>query len=439
MKDGSERRAYRKSPGRQYGYDYDPLHSQNDNRTGQTGRFDSSLASERSSTQLETSARTTTGLLGPRPDPRRARQILRQNILSSKSRTTTGLLEHAPQKIERYSDQLVPFEDRDGSEEPEDPTLYRNRRAHNNRPIQRYTPVRERYPDVDEDVVEGKRDDHEMEYIDPDLGYEEEDPLELRVAPGSTGRAKSPAPRTSGLDAHRTSELDYDEDEEDVEEEQPQQQRKQKKKGVSRRKLLLGGIILGGATVAAIELGPKIPQALEELGVNVEHQISDAFNKGFSAGADAVRKDFVNALDNLEGVSLDGAIGAAQLTRTAYDVFVNPIVTLAATVTGDFLKVTLSALITGRGWLQAIQHDSPTLAALQNVLETWVTQVSKMPMQLQAITDTDLDGAQSYLRALKRKIAAEQAILNGAAKATPTPSAKSTPKPNSTGTSTPNH
>jgi len=363
---------------------------------------------------------------------------LRQNILASKSRTTTGLLEHAPQKIEQHSEQLVPFGDQDEYEEPEDPTLYRNRRAGNNRPLQRYTPVRERYSDIDEDVVEGDWGEQDMEYLDPDLGYEEEDPLDRRIAPGSAGRVKSPAPRTSGRDARRASELDYEEDEDDVEEEQPQQ-RKQKKKGVSRRKLLLGGVILGGAAVAAIELGPKIPQALEQIGVNAEHEIQDAFNRGLSAGADAVRKDFVNALDNLEGVSLDGAIGAAQLTRTAYDVFVNPIVTLAATVTGDFLKVTLSALVTGRGWLQAIRQDSPTLAALQNVLETWVNQVAKMPMQLQAITDTDLDGAQSYLRALKRKIVAEQAILNGTAKPTPTPSAKSTPKSNATGTSTPNH
>src|SRR5690242_4375519 len=185
IKDRSERKAYRKSPGRQYGYDYDPLRSQNDNRTGQTGRFDSSPLGERRSTQLTTSAPTTTGLLGPRPDPRRARQLLRQNILASKSRTTTGLLEHVPQKMERHSDQLVQFEDQDGYEEQEDPTLYRNRRTHNNRPIQRYTPVRERYPNVNEDVVEGKWDEHELEYLDPDLGYEEEDPLDQRIPPAS--------------------------------------------------------------------------------------------------------------------------------------------------------------------------------------------------------------------------------------------------------------
>ena len=435
IKDRSERRAYRKSPGRQYGYDYDPLHSQNVNNTAQPGRFDSSVPGEQWSTQLDSSTRSTTALLGPRPDPRRARQILRQNILASKLRTTTGLLEEQrQQKKERRSDQLVPFADQESDKEPEDPTLYRNRGARNLRPMQRYTPVQERYPDVDEDVVEGEWDEHAMEYIDPDLGYEE-DPLDRRIG---MGRTKSPARPAPGLNARRADELDYaeDEDEEAIEEERPL--RKQKKRGVSRRKLLFGGILLGGAAVAAVELGPKIPQALEELGVNVEHQIQDAFNNGFSAGANAVRKDFVNALDNLEGVSLDGAIGAAQLTRTAYDVFVNPIVTLAATVTGDFLRVTLSALITGRGWLQAIQHDSPTLAALQNVLETWVNQVTKMPAQWQSFTDSDLEGAQAYLQALKRKIQAEQAILNGA-KATPTPTSKATPKANPTGTTTPGH
>src|SRR5579884_1841335 len=211
IKDRSERRAYRRSPGRQY--DYDPLQGLNDNRTGQSGRFDSSPLGERRSTQLATSASapTTTGLLGPRPDPRRARQLLRQNILASKSRTTTGLLERAPQRIERHSDQLVPFENVNGDVEPEDdPTLFSNRRARNNRSIQRHTPVRERYPDVDEDVEEEQWDEQELEYLDPDLGYEyeEEDPLDRRVAAGSTGRAKSPAPRTSGLDARRTSELD---------------------------------------------------------------------------------------------------------------------------------------------------------------------------------------------------------------------------------------
>jgi len=61
-KDRLERRSYRKSPGRQYGYEYDPLHSD----------------SMRSYSSDET--------LLSRPDPRRTRQLLRQNILAKKVR-----------------------------------------------------------------------------------------------------------------------------------------------------------------------------------------------------------------------------------------------------------------------------------------------------------------------------------------------------------------
>jgi hypothetical protein len=49
-----------------------------------------------------------------------------------------------------------------------------------------------------------------------------------------------------------------------------------------------------------------------------------------------------------------------------------------------------------------------------------------MPKKLQTITETDLDGAQAYLRALQRKIQEEQAKLNGQ-QITPTPKASSTP------------
>jgi len=41
--------------------------------------------------------------------------------------------------------------------------------------------------------------------------------------------------------------------------------------------------------------------------------------------------------------SLEAGIEAAKLTRVAYDVFVNPLVTLAADVAGEFLNVTLQA------------------------------------------------------------------------------------------------
>jgi len=61
---------------------------------------------------------------------------------------------------------------------------------------------------------------------------------------------------------------------------------------------------------------------------------------------------------------------------------------------------------------------------LQTVLQSWVDQVGHLPQQLDAITNTDLDGAQSYLRALEAKIKNEQTKLNQSGTATPTSAPK---------------
>jgi len=262
---------------------------------------------------------------------------------------------------------------------------------------------------------------NELDFVDPDIGYE--DPLDRRLSYSEAPQLRSPAHRASphhpqsGFLPLKTSDRgehrEYAEDEYADEQDQRSARRRGKKQGVSRRKLLWWGLGLAGAGVAAYELVPKVPQAISDVGTNIEHQVQDAFNKGFGAGADAVRKEFINALDDLEGVSLGSAMQAAHLTRIAYDVFVSPLVTLAATVAGDFLNATLRALISARGWLKGAGQDNSTLQALQTVLETWVNQVTNMPKQIQSITDADLDGAQAYLRALQRKIQAEQAKLNG--------------------------
>jgi hypothetical protein len=202
----------------------------------------------------------------------------------------------------------------------------------------------------------------------------------------------------------------------------------QKKRKATRRKFLLGAAAVTGAAVVAYEVVPRIPQAVGDGAANIEHQLQQAFQNGVAAGAESARKEIINSLDTLEGTSLEGAIAAARLTRVAYDVFVSPLVTLAANVADDFLSVTLQALITGRKWLAQINEDSPTLAALQTVLQSWVDQAKTMPKKVQAITDSDLDGAQAYLRALQRKIQEEQAKLNGQTTPTPAPRTAPTPK-----------
>jgi len=415
VKDATEKRLYRKSPGRQYGYDYDPLHSQSLTGNSQQGRSNTSFQSVSLSTRNGSGTSTdrhTSGLLGPRPDPRRTRQLIRKNIIASKSKSVlvddTGELDpvlrdhsvssNAKQRI--YEDQVdTPF-----------PPSHYTRSDH-------LSPEpREYYTKSDEVYEEEPFVDEGLDYLDPDLGYdylgEDEDPLVYRMPYNEIARGK-----------RQSEPLEYDEQEQD----EIVKPSKKKKKSVSRRKMLLIAAAAGGTAIAGYELLPKVPHALEQAGTNIEHELQDAFNKGLAAGEEAVRKEFINALDTMEGVSLEAAIGAARLTRVAYDVFVSPLVTLAATVADDFLSVTLAALTKARSWLQQINADNATLAALQSVLQNWVNQIHTMPKKLQTITETDLDGAQAYLRALQRKIQEEQAKLNGQ-NTPPTPGSTSTTK-----------
>src|SRR5437016_2813650 len=415
IRDGSEKRLYRKSPGRQYGYDYDPLHSQSLPGNGQQGRSSASFQSDSLSAREgsgTSTGRQTSGLLWPRPDPRRTRQLIRKNIIASKSKSAplddTGQLD--PELRDRYASS---GEKQSMREDQVDTSLYPYRR---NRSTNLPPAPREYYTELDEGYEEGPFVDEGLDYLDPDLGYdyfdEEEDPLAHRLPYNEAPRGR-----------RRSEPLEYDEEEQD----EIVKPSKKKKKGMSRRKMLLVAAAAGGTAIAGYELLPKVPHALEQAGTNIEHQLQEAFNNGMAAGEEAVRKEFINALDTMEGVSLEAAIGAAKLTRVAYDVFVSPLVTLAATVADDFLSITLAALTKARSWLQQLNADNATLAALQAVLKNWVDQVHTMPKKLQTITETDLDGAQAYLRALQRKIQEEQAKLNGQS-TTKTPGSTSTPK-----------
>jgi hypothetical protein len=431
--DRSEKRIYRRSPGRQYGYDYDPLRSQPSTGNGSTpsGRL-SGTSSPRSEplTGKDTGimgGRQATGPLSPRPDPRRTRQLLRQQIIATKSRTGTSE-DTGPIDPDLNTD--MELEEEIAYARPRETT-----RSFSRRPAY---PVQPRHPmRIEEEEVEPPLPfDDELDRVDPDLLYDDEaDPLVKRVGRPDSLRLpivpRDNLPDTTGRGSRRgisTSEdIDYEEEEASA--------KPKKKKGLlSRRKLIVGAVVVGGGAVAAYELVPKIPQALQSAGTNIEHQLQDAFNRGVASGGEAVRKEFINGLDTLEGVSLEGAIGAAKLTRTAYDVFVSPIVTLASTIADDFLLALLNALITARSWLRQINADNATLLALTNILQSWSDQVKNMPKKLQTITQTDLDGAQTYLHGLQQMIQAQQAKLNG--QATPTPHASVTPGPSTTPGST---
>ncbi|HEY3993551.1 MAG TPA: hypothetical protein VGM01_11815 [Ktedonobacteraceae bacterium] len=392
------KKSYRKSPGRQYGYDYNPLNEQ--------GRIDTAHPHETWNEEEGDHKPSRPGALVPRPDPRRTRQLIRQNILASKNRSTE-------EQAEEFSDEI----------HTQTPAHRYHRHAPTATSEHGYYDPQPYREFEDEQIAEDwiEHGESEPTYMDPDLGFDEEqDPLAQRVRP-----EPAPARGQAAGGARSTRRLPERDDDDGLLEEELEQKRRK----AGRRKFLLGAAVVTGTAVAAYELVPRIPQAVSNGASNIEHQLQQAFQNGVASGAEAARKDLINSLDTLEGFSLEGAISAAKLTRIAYDVFVSPLVTLAANVADDFLSVTLKALITGRKWLAQINEDSPTLAALQTVLQSWVDQASAMPKKVQAITDSDLDGAQSYLRALQRKIQAEQAQLNGQGTPTPGATTNATPTP----------
>jgi hypothetical protein len=268
----------------------------------------------------------------------------------------------------------------------------------------------------------------EEDLLDEHMGYIEAEPERSPLPPVRPRRGGVTRVPTRNVRPAEPEEDYYDDEYEDeyyYDEEDPERppirRRVKKKRKVSRRGLLfgIGAVAIGGAGVAAAELAPKIPQAMGTAAQNVEQQIQDAFQRGVEQGAQNVRQEFVTALENMEGFSLGAAISAAKLTRVAYDVFVSPIIQFGSNLTGDFLNAMLKAFKTARNVLIAVNMDNTALIAIQKVLESWTTQVTNMPKQLNAIADADLDGAQSYLRALPRKVDDEKAKLNNP-QATPT-------------------
>jgi serine/threonine protein kinase len=202
-----------------------------------------------------------------------------------------------------------------------------------------------------------------------------------------------------------------------------------KKPKSSRRKFLIGaGIVAAsGAGVGFALSQPTSKSPIQNALQNTDAQLKQAFDQGMAQGADNARKALLSELDNIHSFTLQGAIDAARLTRVAYDVFVSPIIQFGSTLSSDFLNSMLRSFRVARQWLAGINQDNVTLAAIQKVLESWVTQVQNLPKQLDAITQTDLDGAQAYLHALKQKIEDEKKALDYP---TPTaqPESSSTPK-----------
>jgi hypothetical protein len=147
------------------------------------------------------------------------------------------------------------------------------------------------------------------------------------------------------------------------------------------------------------------PTALKKMGEFTQAEIQDAF----SAGVDNGRKALLDELSQIEGLTIDGAIGAAELTRLAVKFIVLPLTRLVSTIEGGALDVLHNALQSAKENLAKINVHISQLDGLEDMVGQWRDNVNQLPVTLDKYANADIDSAESYLKALQKKIAQEKA------------------------------
>jgi hypothetical protein len=153
---------------------------------------------------------------------------------------------------------------------------------------------------------------------------------------------------------------------------------------MARRAVLAAGTLgLCGAVAAA----PYVGQRLQE----------------------AERAALLAELAHVEGISLNAAIQAAELTRAAVETIVLPLARFVATVGNGALGLLLAAIDAARAALAVVHAPTTILDQFRAVVASWQAGVTILPIALDAYLTADITSAESYLRALKRMMEREQA------------------------------
>jgi hypothetical protein len=132
---------------------------------------------------------------------------------------------------------------------------------------------------------------------------------------------------------------------------------------------------LGGAVVAAPRIVPAVEQRMEQA-----------------------------ALGELEGVSLDAALEAAEITRAAVQVIVVPVANLMALLGRGALGLVLDTLQLAHNALAFVHVSTTVIDQLQAVVASWQSGLTSLPIALQLYATADITSAETYLRALKKMV-----------------------------------
>jgi hypothetical protein len=164
---------------------------------------------------------------------------------------------------------------------------------------------------------------------------------------------------------------------------------------LGRRALL--GVAAVGVCAAGVALAPTAEHALQQAS-------QQAIDQAYAAGIAAGRQALLSELSQLEGVPLDAAIEVAELTRLAVLYIVRPVAQLFATIAGDALGALVAAITSAQSHLASINVQISQLDQLKSLLTQWQTGVKQLPIDLTKYATQDIDSAENYLKALKKRI-----------------------------------
>ena len=184
-----------------------------------------------------------------------------------------------------------------------------------------------------------------------------------------------------------------------------QAERQRGRRKLRRRALLAGtGVVATAAVCAgAVEFGPGL---LQKAGEYTKAELAQAFQEGIQEGRQAV----LNELKQLEGISIEAAIDVAGVTQFTFDKLIIPLSQLTVTITGDALEVLANAVQSARTNLARINVTIGLLDNIQQLLTQWRNNLPD-PTVLNAYasyTDAQIQGAETYLRALQKRINAPE-------------------------------
>ncbi|HEX8034112.1 MAG TPA: hypothetical protein VF510_09705 [Ktedonobacterales bacterium] len=120
------------------------------------------------------------------------------------------------------------------------------------------------------------------------------------------------------------------------------------------------------------------------------------------------REALLRELGQLEGIPIDAAIAAAELTQAAVKLIVLPLARLLAFIGGNALNILIGSLDNARAIATGLHITIPWLNELRALFVSWRDNVEQLPIALTAITTADISSAETYLKALKQHITTAQ-------------------------------